>query len=159
MKLKLHQRKSDKNNSDLYRKAVEFFASELLSKAALEKLQLSISFKRFKGKDAGDVGGTGYISRYNYKMAIDNTKPFHSIISTLAHEMVHVKQGVKGLLICKEKAPDIKWKKKSYNVDDISVEEYNNLEWEAEALRLEIELTQAFFKSIVIPEVKCLNDV
>lgn len=158
MKLKIHQRKSDKNNSILYRKAVEFFVCELLSKANQEALTLSISFKKFRGKDKEDHGETDQISRYNYKMEINNTKPFHSIISTLAHECVHVKQGVKGWLECKAAMPDIKWKKASYDVDNMSTEEYNNLEWEAEARSLEIELTQKFLKTVVIPEVKALND-
>ena len=156
MDLKIHQRKSDKNNTELYKKAVEFFASELLSKANQELLKLSITFKKFRGAIKLEHGSTGQISRYNYKMDINNYYPFHSIISTIAHEMVHIKQGVKGNL--KYRTNGLMWKNELHDVDTIDEEEYNKKEWEAEARILEISLTEKFFKTIILPEVKTIND-
>jgi hypothetical protein len=158
MQLKIHQRKSDKNNTELYRKAVEFFAEELLSKSKRDKLQVSVVLKKFKGKNyKNDYGSCNQIdgSRNKYKIEINNIHPFHSIIATLAHEMVHVKQGVLGKLI--EKKIGFVWKGTLYkNVDMKDTDVYNATEWEQDAYRLESELTKKFFKYVMIEEVKSI---
>ena len=157
MKIKIHQRKSDKNNAQLYKQAVEFFLNELLSKVNQDALTLSISFKKFRGKAVKEHADLEHLGRYTYKMQVNNLKPFHSIISTLAHECVHIKQSIKGQLVFKTNG--LVYKNELYDVDSPSREEYNKLPHEVEARTLELDLTQRFFKSIVIPEVKTLNDV
>lgn len=158
MQIKLHQRKSDKSNTELYRKAVEFFAEQLLPKTKRERLKLSIVFKKFKGKNyKNDFGSCNQIdgSRNKYKIEINNIHPFHSIIATLAHEMVHVKQGVYGKLI--EKKVGFVWKGTLYkNVDMKDTDVYNATEWEQEAYQLEQVLTKKFFKDVMIEEVKLI---
>lgn len=157
MLVKIHQRKSDKNNTELYKKAVEFFADELLTKSQKDKLKLAIIIKKFKGKEKSDIGYCDQKSRYEYKVEINKDKPFHSIISAIAHEFIHITQGVKNKLIMNKEG--FIWKNRMYkNVDIANEEDYIDTPWELEAYKLEPKLTEKFFKQILIQEVKTLNE-
>lgn len=153
MQVKIHQRKSDKNNTDIYKKAILFFASELLSKTKQKKLKLSVVLKKFTGKSAEESGNCEQISRNNYKIEINNNKAFQGIISTLAHEMIHVKQGIYGELIMKDNG--FVWKNKLYKSVDIDQDnKYDNCSWEKEAYALEPILTKRFLSEVLVNEVK-----
>jgi len=153
MQIKIHQRKSDKNNTELYKKAVLFFADQLLSKTKLKKLKLSIILKKFKGNASEESGNCEQITRNNYKIEVNNNKPFQGIISTLAHEMIHVKQGMYGQLIMKSNG--FVWKNKLYKSVDIDKDnQYDNCSWEKEAYTLEPILTKRFLSEVLVNEVK-----
>jgi RNase P/RNase MRP subunit p30 len=112
MLLKIHQRKADKNNTELYRKAVGYFADQLLSKARQKKLKLTIIIKHFKGAAKKESAACTQVSRNRYVIEINRAKSFPTIISALAHEMVHVKQGVMGKLLMT--TVGFKWKGKLF---------------------------------------------
>ena len=157
MQFKIHQRKSDKNNTEIYKKAVEFFVGELLPKSKRDKLKLTIIIKNFKTKEKTQMGYCSQLSRNSYKVEINKRQPFHSIISSIAHEIIHVKQGVIGKLTNKDEG--FVWQGKMYkNVDIGEHNVYINTPWELEAYKLEPQLTEKFFKQVVIQEVRTLNE-
>lgn len=151
MQLKIHQRKGDKNNTILYRRAVQFFADELLSKAKQNKLTLTLVFKKFKGESKHEFANAAQINRYNYKIEINKEKPFHAIISSIAHEMVHLRQGVLGKLIMT--ITGFKWNGVLYKESEIPENEYFDQPFEAEAYALEVELSKKFFRQVLVADL------
>jgi hypothetical protein len=157
MQVKIHQRNGDKNNTDLYRKAVQFFIDELIPKTKQEDLALSVVFKKFTGIYKNEFGGCEQLARNKYKIEINSLKTFIEEISSLAHEIVHVKQGVMGKLVMKDVPDGFIWKGKLYKSVDIRKNNlYNDekLEWENEANELERVLVQKFFSKFLVNEVK-----
>lgn len=152
MELKLHQRNSDKNNTEIYKKAIQFFIDKLLPKYKQKRLKVSIIFKKFRGACSLESGSCEQISRNRYKIEINKIKPFHKIISTLAHELCHVKQGVNGKLIMTTEG--FKWNGKLYKSVDIPDERNEELPFEKEAYSLEKVLTPEFFNTIILPDIK-----
>jgi hypothetical protein len=153
MHLKIYQRKGDTNNKLLYEKAIYFFANQLLSKSKQDKITLTVVLKQFKGVNKGEFATVEQLSRYNYKMEINKLKPFHAIISTIAHEMTHVKQGVLGKLVLGNTG--FKWNGKMYKDADLADDQ--DPPYEAEAYALEPILCAKFFRQVIEAEVK--NDL
>ena len=147
MIIKIHQRNSDKNNTELYKSAIEMFADLLIPKTKQEKLKLSLIIKNWADDD--DLGEIHQISRNNYKIYINKNSPFNKIINTIAHEMVHVRQGVNKQLTMV--ANGFIWKGDRYiNIDFDNTEVYNQYPWEIEANSESIDLTLKFFKKYVM---------
>jgi hypothetical protein len=152
MQFKLHQRKSDKGNTLLYKKAIEFFVDALLSKTKQNKLKIKIIIKNFKKNPNKELGNCAQVNRYNYIIEINKNQSFPSVISTLAHEISHVRQGVMGKLVMT--TIGFVWNGKlfkSVDIDNASV--YNDSAWEKEAFSNEVKLTKIFFKTILIQEM------
>lgn len=153
MDIKLYQRGGDRTNFELYKKAIQFYADELIPKTKQKKLKIILRFKKYKTMD--DCGYMYEIAPNHYKISINKELHFPYIISTLAHEMVHVKQGVMGALRLNKIG--FVWKGKMHkNIDNMKpeeVEKYNSMPWEKEAFQLEQELTKKFFK-VVLNEIK-----
>ena len=72
------------------------------------------------------------ISTTDYEIEVERNLNDECFIKTLCHEMVHVKQGVKG-----ELANGATWRGKTYS---------NEQPWEVEAYRLEVELYYSFLQ-------------
>src|SRR5229473_7446120 len=143
MQYKLHQRNSDKNNTALYKHAIEFFTSELFTKKQQEKLELSIIIRNIKNNRNNNTYGTcEQVTNYNYKIEINKNLPFHEIIATIGHEMVHAKQGISGKLLYKKYG--FIWLGKMYK----NLDEYKSFPWELEAKELEIILAKKFMALI-----------
>ena len=75
-----------------------------------------------------------------FKIAIKKGLSIYELISTLCHEMVHVKQYAKGELRWCNKKNNNMWKKTVKN--DIP---YDDQPWEKEAYKLESKLAMEFF--------------
>ena len=75
-----------------------------------------------------------------FKLSIKKGLSIYELISTLCHEMVHVKQYAKGELRWCNKTSNRMWKKKVYN--DIA---YDDQPWEKEAYKLEPKMAIDFF--------------
>ena len=75
-----------------------------------------------------------------FKLSIKKGLSIYELISTLCHEMVHVKQYAKGELRWCNKTANRMWKKSVYN--DIA---YDDQPWEKEAYRLEPRMAIDFF--------------
>ena len=77
-----------------------------------------------------------------FKITIKKGLSLFDLISTICHEMVHLKQYARKELRWCNKTSNRMWKKSVYN--DVS---YDNQPWEREAYRLEKRLAIEFFTS------------
>ena len=114
------------------RKALNYFASRLFSPQMIPNLHIRVKYKR----NMGDMFGCVYIDDYNEKgnpryfvMEIAKEDAMDVKLHTMAHEMIHVRQFVRGDL----DEDMTRWKSRRVNADNIP---YRELPWEIEANRL-----------------------
>lgn len=117
--------------------ATEFFAKELMPRA-WDKLYVDIEFSRMNRVH----GMVNRLSRYEYQMDISKTLGRKNIISTIAHEMVHIKQLFRGELVMN--LTYSKWNGKSFPINY----DYFNAPWEIEAYGREVGLVHKYFNSM-----------
>jgi hypothetical protein len=126
------------------KEATNFFLSKLMSKRLSNTLTL---FIKFNDKKYGYSGLCTWlddpIRPKEFEINIRND-PEDEQLSTLAHEMVHVKQYAKGELRDLLSKPDILvWKGARRSTIETSSQEYLDFPWEKEAFGLEKELVLA----------------
>ena len=108
--------------------ATKFFTKELLSRQLYKHISLEIVMMN-KIEDLGTCCITYYNDWYKareFEIQLRKKKSLKSLLMTLAHEIVHVKQFAKGEL----NSDNTKWKGEVIDVDNIS---YFDLPWEVEA--------------------------
>jgi hypothetical protein len=132
--------------------AVNFFIFQLFDGEERKRLSLKIDFTaQLKDSDGTRISGyfePPYGNRRSYYMAVDTTQSKKKILSTIAHELVHVRQHFSGSLSYEtnesgdfvtvfndEEFPMY------YEVGDRS---YYFLPWEVEAFGLEYALTELY---------------
>lgn len=145
MDIKLYQRGGDKTNFTSYKDAIQFFAEKLIPKCKRDNLDIKIRFIKFPKKDDKECAYVEQDKTNKYRISVNRALDFPYIIASLAHEMVHVKQGVTGKLIMH--STGFKWKGimyKTFDNDDMNT--YNSYEWEKEARSMETELVKEFFE-------------
>jgi alpha-L-arabinofuranosidase len=113
--------------------ATEFFAKELMPRA-YDKLYIDINLIHMKDMH----GVVDRLSRYEYQIDISKKLGYKSVISTLAHEMVHVRQMFRGELTVKNSLDRWNGKTFPHNYD------YYNCPWEIEAYGREVGLTHKY---------------
>jgi len=120
-------------------KASHFFAEELLTHQMLPHISLHISM-RSTMRDLGTCSVTHYNSWYKprtFQIELRRHRSFKTTLTTLAHEMVHLKQYAKGEIgIFLDK-----WHKQKIDTTAIPYEE---LPWEIEANFYEIMLYKLY---------------
>lgn len=79
-----------------------------------------------------------------YVLEVNRGMNLYDLISTLCHEMVHVKQYVKGEMKYDWRSGKTRWKAKLIS-DDV---EYLDQPWEKEAYKLEEDLAKECFREI-----------
>ncbi len=132
--------------------AVKFFLDELFKRCTIEyKLNIRIAFR--KGQCIADDDGSrneGLVEEVVvkgetwYYIAISNDASFLDILSTIAHELVHVHQFATGRLNSED---DWTWEGVSYGEHPYTGTELDNqLPWEYDAYSKEIELARKFVK-------------
>ena len=119
--------------------ATFFFANELLTSQMLPHISLNIVM-RSTMRDLGTCGVTHYNSWYKprtFQIELRRHRSHKTTLTTLAHEMVHLKQYAKGEInIFLDK-----WHKQKIDTTAISYEE---LPWEIEANSYEIILYKLY---------------
>jgi hypothetical protein len=152
MLIKIIPTKKDKKHHPLYIEACTFFINKLMSKKyrnKIGKIQIKLVDSLDYGKSLGNcteaVWPDGTMDFY-IKIA---NEPITRMVSTMAHEMVHVKQSIKKELIVDGKywvwkGKRIKYKESWYETFTSS-KEYDKLPWEIEAHDLEMTLARSFF--------------
>jgi hypothetical protein len=113
--------------------ATEFFAKELMPRA-WDRLYVDINLSYLKGLHGEMVR----ISRYEYGIELSKKIGYKTAISTLAHEMVHVRQMFRGELT--QVGSKDRWNGKTYPEGY----DYFNCPWEIEAYGREIGLTHKY---------------
>ena len=136
------------HNIDLHgalKAGAEFYGEVLLGKRMAKNIYLDIKLtKNLKKKEQA----YGYCHIVDHSLArprefmieLDTSMKytFDQILTWLAHEMVHLKQFVRGEL-CDYETGRVQWKSRSYGRVH-----YNDQPWEKEAYRLEGELYEMF---------------
>jgi len=84
-----------------------------------------------------------YNSGCDYTICMDLDQSESTIVCSLAHEMVHVKQFVRKELTILNGNYCAKWKGVKFSDDS----DYQEMPWELEADKYELQLSQKFFKS------------
>ena len=122
--------------------SVYFYAYELLGGRQARHLTIEIKLTNELKKKTGAYGLCLIIDddlnkprEFMVELDASMKNSFKQILIWLAHEMVHVKQFVRGEL-CDYENKRVKWKSKQYP-ETIN---YNNQPWEKEAYRLEEKL-------------------
>ncbi len=136
---------SSKVYKELYKTAIDFYAN-LLFPNEYNSLTLDVKIKkRLPSKEAGSFG---YVQpRFNNPKLFTVTieEAFSSLMmSRIAHEMVHVKQFVKGELIITKEGEAI-WKGK--NLGQWDAIEYRERPWEKEAYAKQQGLRDKFVEA------------
>jgi hypothetical protein len=127
------------------RRAAEFYAERLgMTQRLRDKITIFITIHH---KPFGFAGLCTWLDDYirpkEFQIQILHQGK-HETLSTLAHEMVHVKQYAKGELRDLMRQKDmVVWQGARRHVSD-ETEEYINQPWEAEAFMLEDRLKNAF---------------
>ena len=122
--------------NDVLKKEIEraafYFGRALLSPPRRPYIELEIVMKTTMS-DLGTCDVTHYNDWYKpryFTIELRRHRSFKTTITTLAHEMVHLKQFAKGELALMQD----RWHKQSIDTEEIP---YNELPWEVEASALE----------------------
>ena len=131
----------------LYRQSiVDFFFRKY-------KLKATIKYKPIKSKKFfGDVVlNNDSINKHIFTLRYNPDSGFEYMLMSILHELTHVKQTIKKHLSVDDKGTIILWKgKKVILVNDyknIKYDEYKQLPWEVEAIKLSKSLPEEFYKS------------
>jgi len=130
---------------NVLRPAVEFFYKELKIKK-LEKLDISFMY----WWPLSEHGQTWYTKeKKTGKIEINGKLPEYSLVVTLAHEMVHLKQFSSGLLELDEEENWI-WDNVNYGKTNTRTDKhYYNLPWEKEAWTLQSSLALKYYGKLI----------
>ena len=142
----------DKRLEEYIHRAITFYGEQLISKRILNNICIDVSFD----DDMTDLGGAS-IEGFNtakkprdFLIEISNKVGAKSVLMTLAHEMVHIKQ----YAYCETNEYLSKWK--GVHIDSDAID-YYDLPWEIEAYGKE----QGLFSGFVIKEKlwEVINDI
>lgn len=140
-RIRIYGCKNQGELKDKIRSAITYYRDSLLPHK--RKLDLTVSLKKHFWQSRGLFGECWNTSYYNYpaysfNIVIDADLEEEDLFSTLAHEMVHVKQFAKGELYFGIKQN--KWLGKIYPCNT----PYNQQPWEKEATEIEEKLYHAW---------------
>lgn len=125
------------------RRAVDFFMSQLLTPRVASNTSVTISVKK-------DIGADGYCSIHDdeddvyspksFQIDVQSSKDFKEFLSTIAHEMVHMRQFRTRELKYRENHTNFRGR--AYKLST----PYTKQPWETEAYKLEKVLVNKFLK-------------
>ena len=81
------------------------------------------------------------------EIRLNNDRAIGDTLTTLAHEMVHVKQFVKCELVEATDESEVMWKGQTFHKRVVTYEDYISLPWEVEAHARQEELYNKFMRS------------
>ena len=130
---------------DLVKRGAEFYGEVLLGKRMVKNIYLDIKLTKNLKKKEGAYGYCHIVDNSlarprEFMIELDASMryKFDQILTWLAHEMVHLKQFVRGEL-CDYETGRVQWKSRTYGRVH-----YDDQPWEKEAYRLEEELYEMF---------------
>lgn len=123
--------KGNKRNRELTSSIVHFMLEQL----ELVDISIDIEFSNIL-RDEYALGFSSKNSENEFSIELDRNLNFHDLLETICHEMIHIKQYVKGELI--EQNGQTIYKNILYNIDaNDYYEDVDNLPWEKEAYEKE----------------------
>ena len=136
---------SDKHLKQLLLRASHFFIKSLMPRK--RKLKVAVFIKENLLAQEGAYASCYQMDLYNagcdYTICMDCAQPESTMLCSLAHEMVHVKQFVRKELTILNGNYCAKWKGVNFSEDS----DYEEMPWELEADKYELELSKKFYKS------------
>jgi len=138
-------RHHNKTLSDLLNAASWYYSRKLLGGRMARHIELDLKLTKNlykKEKSYGYCSVAGELNKpreFSIELDASMNHPFDQILIWLAHEMVHLKQFVRGELFDYETG-SVQWKSKRYSRDI----NYSKQPWEKEAYRLEGKLYKEF---------------
>ena len=123
-----------KSQRKLTERAARYMIRELLPRK--KNLVLDVSIQNIKEKA---MGYCDYVERDTFELTVHNKCSLYEYVSTIAHELTHLKQYAKGELVTKIRK--VYWKG-----EDMSDVPYSKQPWEKEANRVESDLAKKFIK-------------
>lgn len=135
---------------EIFIKACHFYAEQLIKSQTVRKNTLVIVkfLKTLLTKKQCYGISSCHDTTYNPKeflIKLDSSGTMDEILSTLAHEFVHVKQWRTGELLYRWRPVCVKWKGKTYFEN---ITPYDDLPWEIEAHNLETILYNNFMETL-----------
>lgn len=125
----------NRKEKELVEKVTFWCVKKLLPR--VRNLEICIEIKNLKGRYADVMMAD---SRSDYLMRLQRGLSLFDLISTICHEMVHIKQ------YYRKEMDDCGGRWKSRRIPEGT--DYNSLPWEKEAFRLEERLAMECFKEI-----------
>ena len=140
----LHITGSNKMTRKLVENAAWWYAEKLVGKRLLGTLKITINLKRNMSEKEGCEGSAIWDEWENlnktprdYTIELDSSISIRNILINLAHEMVHVKQWIKGEMYEYETPNMVRFMKKKYDMSDM---DYYDYPWEIEAFGRQLGL-------------------
>lgn len=127
--------------TELLEEAILFFATELISPVRRELITVMTDLNA--QLEPGVEGDAMELDRHFYRIRVNRGLSLDKILTTLAHEMVHVKQFVMGELkvLVRPRVVEVKWNGEYF---DTSASGFTEWPWEIEAMNKEIDLALDF---------------
>lgn len=147
MDIKIYQGSGEKQNLDLIKSATLYFCKKLFTKNRSDKINTIRIYLKLLKDDSGECFcDTNKDGKFDIVINIDRLESVDNIISTIAHELIHVNQNLSGRLYIDKKWW---WDGKSYGKTPYKgltiKQQYVKLPWETEAYDKERVLAKSFF--------------
>lgn len=120
------------------------YAERLMGKRLMKTLYIKIDLHRNLLKNDGMEGSCIWDewedlrkTPRDFHIELDSTINLREILINLAHEMVHVKQWVKGEMYEYANPNEVRWMKKKYDMNDM---DYYDFPWEIDAFGRQLGL-------------------
>ena len=126
-------------NKKRIKAAISFYSNRLIGERMSSNISLTISFAK---KNSNDVcWEDDNLRPRDFSIGLSSLQTTEEVLLVLAHEMIHVKQYVKGELKDYLTKPDTYWFGKPYSRKKTN---YFDLPWEKEAYEKETKLYEDF---------------
>jgi hypothetical protein len=143
IKIKIYGTRSDRRLKKLLSAAATHYLQELLPRVRKIRIKIQCIPNLMEKENVyGDCGQCGSEEpNFDYIIRIDNCDSYHLMLTTLAHEFIHIKQYVRReLSFYVHNQLAVRWKKICCSDYD-----YDLAPWEIEANSRELELYLNFF--------------
>jgi len=145
---------SNKGVRTLVNRATWWYAEKLMGKRLMNGLEINIKLKRNLLKKYNMEGSAIYEDDTrrpkNFTIELDSTCAIRSILITLSHEMVHIKQWAKEEMYEYYNTPKmVRFKGEKFSMDDV---DYWDYPWEIEAYGRQLGLFVRFCEDVGIAD-------
>ena len=144
---------SNKNYRKLIESAAQYYAEKLVGKRLLKTIKININLKRGMVKKDGAEGTCIWDdwedlrkTPREFTIELDCGVTIRNILINLAHEMVHMKQWVKGDMYEYSNSHMVRFMKKKYDMSEIAYWDYP---WEIEAYGRQLGLFIRWCETVI----------
>lgn len=148
MKININQRFGERQNFSTIDLALHYFIKCMLTKKEIKKIDtINVTLKKLKSAVGHQYEQLTVEQKFILYIDLDRTESLYRIISTLAHEMIHVKQMLSGRLQIMNL--NYVWEGKSYGIFPYRklnmAQQIEKIPWETEAYNNQDRYARDFF--------------